>query len=326
MAQQFSNAAPVHTAAPAPANPSQPPSNAAGVSLPPNPQMPATLADITHALDYRRRLEKSRGSAHPNAATVDEIGSARVYETELVLSYQTQSPAAPLWLQDLARKVDNLSTTVNNLTTTVNTLSTKVDAMQFNLAEVSALAENTRRVLRNQKAGRGNDYVPLKKWKFGTGIELARALLPTTVIQDPPITPAIGELPAIVCSRPTTLTNLNISELMVFYNDDFGIVGTDDVIDASVVRTADIQASHPDLKMTIDPTDFTRLRFVVVLQNNRGDPRRLRLFQWNDLGVEKWRTMNKDTSAKLAGGWDQALIFAVEQMSPIEVDKMLGRM
>jgi hypothetical protein len=85
-----------------------------------------------------------------------------------------------------------------------------------------------------------------------------------------------------------------------------------------------IQANYPELEVIIDPTDFTRLRFVVFLQNYKGDLRRLRLLQWNDLNIDFWRKMDKDTSAVLSSGWDVDLIDAVDSMAPKEVQNMLG--
>jgi hypothetical protein len=97
------------------------------------------------------------------------------------------------------------------------------------------------------------------------------------------------------------------------------------VVEAAIVPISDVQASHPHLEVHIDPKDFTRLRFVVILQNYKAEPRRLRLIQWNDLNVDQWRRMNKARSAELESGWAQALEYAVTSMSPKEVEEMLGR-
>ncbi|KAF8801765.1 hypothetical protein BYT27DRAFT_7114133 [Phlegmacium glaucopus] len=106
------------------------------------------------------------------------------------------------------------------------------------------------------------------------------------------------------------------------------------VIQASVVSISDVQARYPELEVSIDPTDFLRLRFVVIMQNykasakHKGEVRRLRLIQWNDLNVNRWREMNKASSAALGGPeseWAQALMCAVDSMSPKEVEKMLGK-
>lgn len=81
-------------------------------------------------------------------------------------------------------------------------------------------------------------------------------------------------------------------------------------------------------EISIDPTDFTRLRFVIVMQNFRGEMRRLRLVQWNDPNVKYWRNIGKEDSAALGGPesrWDQVLIDAVDWMKPKEVEKLLGK-
>ncbi|GLB33163.1 putative MYND finger protein [Lyophyllum shimeji] len=102
------------------------------------------------------------------------------------------------------------------------------------------------------------------------------------------------------------------------------------IVEASVVSIADVQARHPTLEVTIDPTDYTRMRFVVIMQNHLGEARRLRLVQWNDIGLEKKRQMDKADSASLGGDspdspWVQTLISAVDSMSPSEVEKMFGK-
>lgn len=86
-------------------------------------------------------------------------------------------------------------------------------------------------------------------------------------------------------------------------------------------------ARHPALEVSIDPTDFTRLRFVVILQNCDGEMQRLRLIQWNDRNVDQWRKIPKEASAALGGPeskWAEVLISSVASMNPQEVEKMLG--
>ena len=68
----------------------------------------------------------------------------------------------------------------------------------------------------------------------------------------------------------------------------------------------------------IDPTDFTRLRCVITLQNENGDTRRVRLLQWNSSGVEQWRALPNDTSKELAQGACQVLMYSVEN-TPVDV-------
>jgi hypothetical protein len=97
------------------------------------------------------------------------------------------------------------------------------------------------------------------------------------------------------------------------------------IVEAAIVPISDVQASNPNLEVHIDPKDFTRLRFVVILQNYKAEPRRLRLIQWNDLNADKWRSMDKAASAKLESGWAEALVYTVTSKSPKEVEELLGK-
>jgi len=100
------------------------------------------------------------------------------------------------------------------------------------------------------------------------------------------------------------------------------------IIEASVVPISDVQTKHPELEVFIDPTDFTRLRFVVIMQNYKGEMRRVRLVQWNDPNADRWRRMAKEKSASLVGPeseWDQVLMSSVDSMTPKEVEKLLGK-
>lgn len=97
------------------------------------------------------------------------------------------------------------------------------------------------------------------------------------------------------------------------------------VIEASVVPISAVQANFPELQVHIDPIDFTRLRFVVILQNYEGEVRRLRFVQWNDLNTDKWREMSKTASADLQSDWADALMYSVDKKDPQEVREMLGK-
>jgi len=98
-----------------------------------------------------------------------------------------------------------------------------------------------------------------------------------------------------------------------------------ELVEASVVKLSDVLVSNPQLEVTIDPTDFTRVRFVLILQNYRGEPQRLRLVQWNDLNAIKWRSRPKERSTDIASGWAEALAFSLNNWTPAEVEEMLGK-
>jgi hypothetical protein len=79
------------------------------------------------------------------------------------------------------------------------------------------------------------------------------------------------------------------------------------VLQASVIPLSQIKRQHPDLITHIDPTDLTRLRCVITLQNNNGDLCRLRLLQWNDLGLEEWMRIGPEKIKALAEGVGESL-------------------
>jgi hypothetical protein len=97
------------------------------------------------------------------------------------------------------------------------------------------------------------------------------------------------------------------------------------VIQVEVLPLSQVKQTYPELITHVDPTDFTRLRFVVSLQTEEGFLRRVRLFQWNDRALTGWTEMPKEKSAKLAEGVPQALMFAMENMALGDVQDMLGR-
>ena len=96
------------------------------------------------------------------------------------------------------------------------------------------------------------------------------------------------------------------------------------VVDAEVVPIAQLYAAYPKLVTNIDPTDLTRLRYVITLRNSKGDILRVRLVEWNDLGLKTWKELPKETSAGLAAGVAQALMYSVADMKLEEVQRKLG--
>lgn len=96
------------------------------------------------------------------------------------------------------------------------------------------------------------------------------------------------------------------------------------VVDAAVVPLSQIQESYPELVTEVDPTDFTRLRYVVALQNTEGELRRVRLLQWNVRSLAGWHKLPKHHSAGLAEGVSQALMYSVEHTAPDVVERQLG--
>ncbi|KAJ7583015.1 hypothetical protein C8J56DRAFT_956333 [Mycena floridula] len=115
----------------------------------------------------------------------------------------------------------------------------------------------------------------------------------------------------------------------VFQNDH---TKSYEVTDARVVPLADILATFPDLQVPVDPTDLTRLRFVVIMEmenETTKEVRRIRLVQWNDLAIDQWRRMNKTASAELGGDsndsqWSRSLRHCVSHLRPKDVENNWG--
>jgi len=94
------------------------------------------------------------------------------------------------------------------------------------------------------------------------------------------------------------------------------------VVNAAVTPFSQIQETYPELVTEIDPTDFTRLRYAVTVQNAEGELRRVRLLQWNDRSLALWNELPKG-SAELAKGVVQVLMYSVEHMAPDVVESKL---
>lgn len=73
------------------------------------------------------------------------------------------------------------------------------------------------------------------------------------------------------------------------------------IIHASVVPISEIRETHPQLEINIDPTDYTRIRYIVFLVDDYGNPSRLRLIQYNDPNADTYREMNKTKSSERIG-------------------------
>lgn len=101
------------------------------------------------------------------------------------------------------------------------------------------------------------------------------------------------------------------------------------IVDAKIVSLSELLEMHPDLStVQMDTHDLLRMRYVILLQNHLGEPLRVRIFQWNDLNIPKFRSMPPEACAAMEGNgvWADILIHMVENMSLKEAErKLLGR-
>ncbi|KAF9456986.1 hypothetical protein BDZ94DRAFT_1203510 [Collybia nuda] len=93
------------------------------------------------------------------------------------------------------------------------------------------------------------------------------------------------------------------------------------IIKTDVVSVSHIRERFPKLKVVIDPTDFSRLRFMIIMQNALDHVMTVRLVQWNDFNIGEWRKIDKKVGADLAEGWGGRLRVAVETRDPSQLEK-----
>ena len=63
------------------------------------------------------------------------------------------------------------------------------------------------------------------------------------------------------------------------------------------------------------PRDPTKIRFVLLLENERGELRRARCLQFNDLALHQWRGLPKDLFTDEAP-WSECIKYMVENATP----------
>jgi hypothetical protein len=92
------------------------------------------------------------------------------------------------------------------------------------------------------------------------------------------------------------------------------------VIHIEIQSLSHIKQTHLDLTTHIDPTDFTSLRFIVTLQNDKGVLCRVKLLPWDECSVVV-DSIGTDDIAKVAEG---VPLYSVEHMPLGAVQKSLG--
>jgi hypothetical protein len=85
--------------------------------------------------------------------------------------------------------------------------------------------------------------------------------------------------------------------------------------------SSQMQEHYPVLVTEIDPTDFTRFRYIVTLQSTEGIVVRVRLHQWN---VRSRGNLPKDGSAQLAEAVSRIFISSMESTPPDVVYRTSG--
>lgn len=111
-------------------------------------------------------------------------------------------------------------------------LNERIDGVEHRLSITNTHIENIRIIGRNKNRGELDGYYYLKKTTPGVGITRAIQLRPTSgnvSVNAPEATAAIGDVPFNTLFYPRGLTHQRILDLIIFYNDDFGIQLDDDI-------------------------------------------------------------------------------------------------
>ncbi|KAI0832698.1 hypothetical protein BC628DRAFT_1310298 [Trametes gibbosa] len=95
-------------------------------------------------------------------------------------------------------------------------------------------------------------------------------------------------------------------------------------VSAEVESREHVEKMFPELAPIVaDPTDLSRARFVLILENANGEMLRVRLNQWNDLSIPKWRGIPQAEARKLAQDGTAMMVHAVNNMDPAEVIRLM---
>jgi len=78
--------------------------------------------------------------------------------------------------------------------------------------------------------------------------------------------------------------------------------------------------------MLADPPELIgkRVRFIVIVKNQRGEMERVRARVWTDGNIEIYRNMSKEDSRAVAAGFMAKLVIAVETGDVGVMPKMMN--
>jgi len=112
-------------------------------------------------------------------------------------------------------------------------INNRLNHMSDRLDVISAITHNTRIVSRNAQRRAPHPYLPLQKSIAGDGLVLAQAVAHNVATRNalvaPVQIPLLGDIPPNFNHNLTSYNHGDILRLIIFYNDDFGIVQADTI-------------------------------------------------------------------------------------------------
>ncbi|KAF8163427.1 hypothetical protein B0H34DRAFT_323004 [Crassisporium funariophilum] len=153
--------------------------------------------------------------------------SAALRATAVEAAYALGSYAPVDIGQALGRIVNRLDVMNNRL----DAMNNRLDAMNNRLDVIVAFSHNTRLITSNSR-GVAQQYLPLHKTVPGNGLQLAitafgNVVALQQVLVAPAQEPVLGTIPLNFDNNYITYNRADIVRLIIFYNQDFGIVRGD---------------------------------------------------------------------------------------------------
>ncbi|KAF8870938.1 hypothetical protein CPB85DRAFT_1353299 [Mucidula mucida] len=174
--------------------------------------------DIRHAKAVAKALRATQESGQNAIVTPQVVLDADMRRLTVESAYSTSVYAPANMQQNMDAILDQLQQ-----------MNQRFDQINQNLEAVQATANNGRILSRNSRLQR-SAFSPLEKTRTGSGLQRALGLRPPNIaLQLADIVPAprVGETPPQFQGGLASYSNAEILRMIVFYNDDFGIVLND---------------------------------------------------------------------------------------------------
>ncbi|KAF9038841.1 hypothetical protein BDZ89DRAFT_982253 [Hymenopellis radicata] len=201
-----------------------------------HPTLPAVLGSI----DLNRRQDEGDNIApndvrHAKAVAkalcaIQESGQNAIVTPQVVLDADMRRLTVESAYSTSVYAPANMQQNMVAILAQLQQMNQRFDQMNQNFEAVQATANNGRILSRNSRLQRSVAFSPLEKTRTGSGLQRALGLRPLNIaLQLADIIPAprVGETPPQFQGGLASYTNAEILRMIVFYNDDFGIVLND---------------------------------------------------------------------------------------------------
>ncbi|KAF8868333.1 hypothetical protein CPB85DRAFT_1448446 [Mucidula mucida] len=182
--------------------------------------------DIRHAKAVAKALRATQESGQNAIVTPQVVLDADMRRLTVESAYSTSVYAPANMQQNMVAILDQLQ----QMNQRFDQMNQRFDQMNQTFEAVQATANNGRILSRNSRLQRSVAFSPLEKTRTGSGLQRALGLRPPNIaLQLADIVPAprVGETPPQFQGGLASYSNAEILRMIIFYNDDFGIVLND---------------------------------------------------------------------------------------------------